>query len=276
MPIYEYGCAKCHEVIEVIQKFSDPDLRKHERCGGKLNKLVSAPSVRVKEANGLSGSTHSSILRFRENRQIAASKKKKTATVVNLPGRGKAKEVKSRIIAVVMAMALARPLLAQTSSSTLAETLDWLKKYLGGAACVVFQLGRAGERLEPFTENTEVRFSDCDMTLETARTVGPKSELRTFRLPLGSLAPDSVTLSPGFEIPPGSIVAGEVPAYTMHLAAPAGVAIQASLEEFGAAAPPLTAYRTDKVNILLLHAETATQLQTALSRAIALCRQKKN
>ena len=184
--------------------------------------------------------------------------------------------MKYRIIAAVMALAFAKPLLAQTSSSTLMETLDWLKKYLGGAACVVFQMGRAGERLEPFTENTEVRFSDCDMTLDTARTVGAKSELRTFRVPLGNLTPDSVTLSAGFEIPPGSVATGEVPAYTMHLATPAGLAIQASLEEFGAGAPQPTAYRTDKVNILLLHAETAAELQTALSRAITLCRQKKS
>ena len=182
--------------------------------------------------------------------------------------------MKSRILALVISIAVARPLLAQTPASTLKETLDWLKKYLGGAACVVFQIGRAGERLEPITENTEVRFTDCEMILQTARTVGPKSELRTFTVPLGSLTPDSVTLSPGFEIPSGSVVAGEVPAYTMRLTAPAGLAIQASLEEFGAGAPQPTGYQTNKINILLLHTETAAELQAALSRAITLCRQK--
>ena len=48
MPIYEYSCSKCGKTIEVIQKFSDPVLKKHQGCGGSLTKLVSAAGFQFK------------------------------------------------------------------------------------------------------------------------------------------------------------------------------------------------------------------------------------
>lgn len=48
MPIYEYSCNKCGETIEVIQKFSDPVLKKHKGCGGSLTKLISASGFQFK------------------------------------------------------------------------------------------------------------------------------------------------------------------------------------------------------------------------------------
>jgi putative FmdB family regulatory protein len=48
MPIYEYSCSKCGKTIEVIQKFSDPILKKHQGCGGSLTKLVSASAFQLK------------------------------------------------------------------------------------------------------------------------------------------------------------------------------------------------------------------------------------
>jgi putative FmdB family regulatory protein len=48
MPIYEYSCKKCGKTIEVIQKFSDPILRKHQGCGGSLTKLISTASFQLK------------------------------------------------------------------------------------------------------------------------------------------------------------------------------------------------------------------------------------
>jgi putative FmdB family regulatory protein len=48
MPIYEYKCAKCGNTIEVIQKFSDKPLKKHEGCGGLLTKLISAAGFQFK------------------------------------------------------------------------------------------------------------------------------------------------------------------------------------------------------------------------------------
>jgi len=48
MPIYEYECAKCGKRIEAIQKMSDKPLKKHEGCGGTLNKLISAAGFQFK------------------------------------------------------------------------------------------------------------------------------------------------------------------------------------------------------------------------------------
>jgi putative FmdB family regulatory protein len=48
MPIYEYSCKKCGQTIEVIQKFNDPVLRKHQGCGGSLTKLISASGFQFK------------------------------------------------------------------------------------------------------------------------------------------------------------------------------------------------------------------------------------
>lgn len=48
MPIYEYACNKCGKTIEVIQKFSDPILKKHQGCGGSLTKLVSTSGFQFK------------------------------------------------------------------------------------------------------------------------------------------------------------------------------------------------------------------------------------
>jgi putative FmdB family regulatory protein len=48
MPIYEYRCHGCGEMLEVIQKFSDVPLRECPECRGKLAKLVSNTSFVLK------------------------------------------------------------------------------------------------------------------------------------------------------------------------------------------------------------------------------------
>jgi len=48
MPIYEYRCAKCSDVFEVLQKFSDAPIDSCPRCGGHVKKLVSKSSFRLK------------------------------------------------------------------------------------------------------------------------------------------------------------------------------------------------------------------------------------
>lgn len=50
MPLYEYQCKSCHSLTERIQKFSDPPLSICPHCGGELEQLISAPSVRFKGA----------------------------------------------------------------------------------------------------------------------------------------------------------------------------------------------------------------------------------
>jgi putative FmdB family regulatory protein len=48
MPIYEYQCKACGRRVEVIQKLSDPPLRKCEECSGKLEKLISRAAFQLK------------------------------------------------------------------------------------------------------------------------------------------------------------------------------------------------------------------------------------
>jgi len=86
MPIYEYVCAACGRVVEVIQWLSDPSPEVHAGCGGTLCRLVSAPSVRMKENDGLTGSMHSSTLRADDNYKAAKGTGRKTASTA-LPAR---------------------------------------------------------------------------------------------------------------------------------------------------------------------------------------------
>jgi putative FmdB family regulatory protein len=48
MPLYEYRCHSCGKKFEVIQKFSDEPLTKHEECGGDVERLISAPAFHFK------------------------------------------------------------------------------------------------------------------------------------------------------------------------------------------------------------------------------------
>lgn len=48
MPIYEFECRKCKSHLEVIQKMNDKPPVKCPKCGGRLEKLVSASAIQFK------------------------------------------------------------------------------------------------------------------------------------------------------------------------------------------------------------------------------------
>jgi len=48
MPIYEFECKKCKAHIEVYQRHSDKSPTKCRKCGGKLEKVISAPAIQFK------------------------------------------------------------------------------------------------------------------------------------------------------------------------------------------------------------------------------------
>jgi putative FmdB family regulatory protein len=48
MPIYEYECKKCKAHLEAFQKLNDKPLVKCRKCGGRLEKLLSAPAIQFK------------------------------------------------------------------------------------------------------------------------------------------------------------------------------------------------------------------------------------
>ena len=47
MPLYEYQCDRDGR-FEVIRKFSDPPLKKCPKCGGRVQRLPSAPAIQFK------------------------------------------------------------------------------------------------------------------------------------------------------------------------------------------------------------------------------------
>ena len=48
MPIYEFECRKCKAHIEVFQKINDKPPAKCRKCGGRLEKQVSASAFQFK------------------------------------------------------------------------------------------------------------------------------------------------------------------------------------------------------------------------------------
>lgn len=48
MPLFEYQCRKCGQRTERIEKFDGPMLPKCPKCGGKVDRLVSAPAIQFK------------------------------------------------------------------------------------------------------------------------------------------------------------------------------------------------------------------------------------
>src|SRR2546430_571272 len=48
MPIYEYECAKCGKRFEYQQSMSEPPKKKCEKCGGKLERLISQTAFHLK------------------------------------------------------------------------------------------------------------------------------------------------------------------------------------------------------------------------------------
>src|SRR5258708_33316828 len=48
VPLYEYECVKCGRRTEKIENVDGPHLRKCPHCGGKVERLVSAPAIQFK------------------------------------------------------------------------------------------------------------------------------------------------------------------------------------------------------------------------------------
>lgn len=48
MPLYEYECQQCRRHTEKRQKFSDPEITECPHCGGKLQRVLTAPAISFK------------------------------------------------------------------------------------------------------------------------------------------------------------------------------------------------------------------------------------
>ncbi|MFI5056929.1 MAG: FmdB family zinc ribbon protein [Candidatus Acidiferrales bacterium] len=50
MPLYEYKCLKCGRLTEKIENVGGPYLKKCPHCGGKVETVITAPSIQFKGA----------------------------------------------------------------------------------------------------------------------------------------------------------------------------------------------------------------------------------
>jgi putative FmdB family regulatory protein len=50
MPLYEYECKACHQRTEKIQSFNAPPETVCPKCGGALERVISAPALQFKGA----------------------------------------------------------------------------------------------------------------------------------------------------------------------------------------------------------------------------------
>ena len=48
MPLYEYQCAKCGKRTEKIESVSGPHLKRCPLCGGRVERMVTAPAIQFK------------------------------------------------------------------------------------------------------------------------------------------------------------------------------------------------------------------------------------
>lgn len=48
MPVYEYQCSECGQIVEAFQKISDSPLKSCSSCKGQLKKLISQSSFHLK------------------------------------------------------------------------------------------------------------------------------------------------------------------------------------------------------------------------------------
>jgi putative FmdB family regulatory protein len=48
MPRYEYKCEGCGEVFELQQKFADEPITVHDKCGARVERLISIPALQFK------------------------------------------------------------------------------------------------------------------------------------------------------------------------------------------------------------------------------------
>ncbi len=48
MPLYEYQCTRCKQRFEKIEKVSGPHAKKCPKCGGKVERLMTAAAIQFK------------------------------------------------------------------------------------------------------------------------------------------------------------------------------------------------------------------------------------
>jgi putative FmdB family regulatory protein len=79
MPIYEYECQKCNNRSEVFQKVNDKPPTKCQKCGGKLERVISAPAIQFK-GSGWYVTDYAGKATSKEKSESESATEKKTET----------------------------------------------------------------------------------------------------------------------------------------------------------------------------------------------------
>ncbi len=83
MPFYEYrlksgsGCSHCHDGFDELQKIADEPLTHCPRCGGPVQRIISAPAVQSGSAH-LSDPDHFSKKGFTQYKKVQKGVYEKT------------------------------------------------------------------------------------------------------------------------------------------------------------------------------------------------------
>ena len=73
MPVYEYRCKKCGYEFERVQKLSESPVRRCERCGGAVTKLIS-PSGLMFKGTGWYVTDYSSKMKEKKSKSTEDTK----------------------------------------------------------------------------------------------------------------------------------------------------------------------------------------------------------
>jgi putative FmdB family regulatory protein len=114
MPFYEYQCRACNAQVEVLQKISDPPLRKCPECGrSQMTKLVSAPVFRLKGA----GWYETDFKSDKDNKRNLVEAEKEPAKAVETPAAtAKPDKAETKPVAEAKPAAEARPAAAKSAA----------------------------------------------------------------------------------------------------------------------------------------------------------------
>jgi putative FmdB family regulatory protein len=89
MPIYEFECRKCKAKLEVFQKMNDKPPVKCRKCGGRLEKLVSASAIQFKGSGWY-------VTDYAGNGRKAAEKAEKDTAASSASGEDKKSDKKTK------------------------------------------------------------------------------------------------------------------------------------------------------------------------------------
>ncbi len=83
MPVYEYQCTNCGQIVEAFQKISESPLTTCSHCNGSLKKLISQSSFHLKGSGWYVtdyGGSKTGAGNKNETKAASASKASKTAS----------------------------------------------------------------------------------------------------------------------------------------------------------------------------------------------------